>query len=395
MKKIGIVTVTYVNNFGSHLQSFALQEVIRKLGYGTEIINPKGLNKDIGKRRFIYLLSRWHDIAELKSYFGLIKTKVASKFIKRFRKLLQERSNTINLFASKEYTFSPIVNTWEDMTKMCAERYSTVIIGSDQNWRPANIAGGYYTIEYVPDEINKVAYSTSFGIARVIPSQYEKAKFFLGRINHISVRENTGQKIIKEILNRDVPVVCDPTILLKKEEWRKFIALKKQTNLIDITNIPYILCYFLGENKEHREFAKRLRNITGYKIVSILMGEQRYFIEKKDSYDIDIINIGPLDFVNLIDKAQYVCTDSFHGCAFSLIFQKQFYAFYKTEQGSKMSVNSRLDSMLGWAGVANRIIKGRVEISDKLLQPIQYKEVTKRLEEKREMSMSFLEKSLL
>ena len=395
MKKIGIVTVTYVNNFGSHLQSFALQQIIRSLGYETEIISTKGLNKDIRKRRFRYLLSRWYDLAELKSYFGLIKVIIASKLNKNFNKLIQERSKTINLFASKEYTFSPIVNTWEDMTKMCAERYSTVIIGSDQNWRPANIAGGYYTIEYVPDGINKVAYSTSFGIARVIPAQYEKAKYFLGRINHISVREDTGQKIIKEILGRCVPVVCDPTILIKKDEWRKYVAQKKQTDLDNLKDVPYILCYFLGENKEHRDFAKRLRNKTGYKIVSILMGEERYYIEDNDAYDIGKINIGPLDFVNLIDNAQYLCTDSFHGCAFSLIFQKQFYAFYKSAQGTKMSVNSRLDSMLGWAGVSHRIIKGHVEITDKLLQPINYVEVSKNIDEKREMSMSFLVNSLL
>ena len=72
MKKLGLVTVTYVNNFGSHLQSFALQQVIRKLGYDVEIITPKGLEKDIEKRRFNYLLSRFYDINELKSYFFIV-----------------------------------------------------------------------------------------------------------------------------------------------------------------------------------------------------------------------------------------------------------------------------------------------------------------------------------
>lgn len=395
MKKIGLVTVTYVNNFGSHLQSFALQQVIKSLGFETEIINSKGLNKEINKRRFYYLLSRWYDIVELKSYFRRIKVMVALKFDKKFRRLIQERNEIFNSFAKTEYTFSPIVNSWGEMTNMCAERYSTVIIGSDQNWRPANIAGGYYTIEYVPEQVNKVAYSTSFGISRVIPAQNERAKYFLGRINHISVREDTGQKIIKDLLGISVPVVCDPTILVRKEDWRKYVKLKKQTDLDDVTNIPYILCYFLGENKEHRDFAKRLKIKTGLKIVSIMMGEGRYYYENKDSYDIGKIAIGPLDFVDLIDKAQYICTDSFHGCAFSLIFQKQFYAFYKTKQGTKMSVNSRLDSMLGWAGVSHRIIKGHVEITDELLQPINYIEVSNKIEYKREMSMSFLKKSLL
>lgn len=124
------------------------------------------------------------------------------------------------------------------------------------------------------------------------------------------------------------------------------------------------------------------------------MGEERYYKEKEDCYDISVSCIGPLDFVNLISHAKYVCTDSFHGCAFSLLFQKELFAFYKSSTNSKMSVNDRLDSMLGWAGVKNRIIKDDVEITDSLLEPIDYEVVEKRIEEKREMSMQFLRESL-
>lgn len=392
---IGIVTVTYVANFGSHLQSFALQQVIRSLGYETEIISPKGLNKEISKRRINYLLSRWYDIHEMKSYFVPIKTMLASKFDKEFGGKLRKRRQMMNEFADSAYTISPIAKSWSELTTLCSERYSSVVIGSDQNWRPANIAGGYYTIEYVPDDVNKVAYSTSFGISHVLPGQREKAKHFLGRINHLSVREDTGQKIIKDLIGRDAPVVCDPVILLKKEEWQKYIAERCQKDLGEVTKDPYILCYFLGENKEHREFAKNLRKKTGMKIISILLGEERYYKENPVYYDFPLYDIGPLDFVNLISKAQYICTDSFHGSAFSLVFQKQFFVFYKSVQGAKMSVNSRLDSMLGWAGVSHRIIKGKLEITDDLLTPIDYEDVNKRIEEKRQMSMMYLKTSLM
>lgn len=395
MKKIGLVTVTYVNNFGSHLQSFALQYILRKLGYDTEIITPEGLNGDIAKRRFHYLLSRWYDMGELKGYLAVARNRFMRKLDKQFGKICNQRAEVFNSFAKKEYTLSPIAKTWEDLSSMCGERYSTVVIGSDQNWRPANIAGGYYTIEYVPDTINKVAYSTSFGISRVIPAQKEKAKYFLGRINRLSVREDSGQKIIKELLNRDVPVVCDPTILVQKEEWEKFIEEKRQVDLKDVIKEPYILCYFLGESQENREFALRLKQKTGIRIISVLYGEGRYYKEKDKFYDVALSAIGPLDFVRLISKAEYVCTDSFHGCAFSMIFERQLYAFYKSSQNSKMSVNSRLDSMLGWAGIANRIIKEPMkDIDDKILTPINYAEVGKRLREKREMSFNFLKESL-
>lgn len=391
--KIGIVTVTYVNNFGSHLQTFALQQIIRSMGFQTEIISPKGLSKEISKRRYAYLLSRLYDFNELKSYSSVLKIKIAQRLDKGFGRALKQRAQKFISFAEKEYKFSPITSSWAELTNLC-KGYSAVVIGSDQNWRPANIAGGYYTIEYVPEDINKVAYSTSFGISRVIPSQNEKAKFFLSRINHLSVREDSGRRIIKDLIDRDVPVVCDPTLLLAKSEWERYIEIESQTDLTDIVQTSYILCYYLGENPMHRQFAKKLREKTGYKIVSILMGEERYYKEKEDCYDISVSCIGPLDFVNLISHAKYVCTDSFHGCAFSLLFQKELFAFYKSSTNSKMSVNDRLDSMLGWAGVKNRIIKDDVEITDSLLEPIDYEDVEKRIEEKREMSMQFLRKSL-
>jgi len=391
--KIGIVTVTYVNNFGSHLQTFALQQTIRTMGFQTEIISPKGLNREISKRRYAYLLSRLYDFNELKSYSSVLKIKIAQRLDKGFGRALKQRAQKFISFAEKEYCFSPLTTSWAELTNLC-KGYSAVVIGSDQNWRPANIAGGYYTIEYVPDSVNKVAYSTSFGISRVIPSQKEKAKFFLSRINHLSVREDSGRRIIKDLINRDVPVVCDPTLLLTKSEWESYIETESQTDLTDIVQSSYILCYYLGEKTMHRQFAKELREKTGYKIVSILMGEERYYKENKDCYDLSVTCIGPLDFVNLISHAKYVCTDSFHGCAFSLLFQKELFAFYKSSTNSKMSVNDRLDSMLGWAGVKNRIIKENVEITDSLLEPIDYEEVEKRIEEKREMSMQYLRKSL-
>lgn len=395
MKKIGLVTVTYVNNLGSHLQSFALQEIIRSLGFEIEIISSKGLDKEINKRRNKYLLGRFYDFNELSSYYSVLKKKLAVKFDREFKCIILQRNSLFSSFAANEYKYSPVARSWEKLSSIC-EGYSSVVIGSDQNWRPANIAGGYYTIEYVPDNINKVAYSTSFGINRVIPSQQEKAKFFLGRINHISVREDTGQRIIKELLNKEVPVVCDPTILVRKEQWEQYMESKAQTELDEIVRTPYILCYFLGENQGHRQFALKLREKTGLRIVSVLYGEGRYYKENDQFYDVALSAIGPLDFVKLISKADYICTDSFHGSAFSMIFQKQFYAFYKSSQNSKMSVNSRIDSMLGWAGITDRIIKSPIEVlEDSLLKPINYEEVSKRLEEKREMSFQFLKSSLI
>ena len=96
--------------------------------------------------------------------------------------------------------------------------------------------------------------------------------------------------------------------------------------------------------------------------------------------------------MNLIKNAQYVCTDSFHGCAFSLIFERQLYAFYKTNHGSKMSVNDRLDTMLGWAGLKDRIITNPAE--KRILPEIDYSIANINIEKEREMSIQYLKQSL-
>ncbi len=392
MKKIGLVTVTYVNNYGSHLQSFALQQVVRSMGYDTEIISIKGLSNQIKRKRLKYVLSRFYDLKEMKDYFITAKRNVAKVFDREFNDLLQKRSVYFQKFASKAYTMSDDASSWDELSKMCEDKYSTVIVGSDQNWRPANIAGGYYTLEFVPEDVNKMAYSTSFGISKVVTDQKEKARYFLNRLNHISVRENSGSEIVKELTGKGCLVVCDPTILMTKEQWSPYITEYSQIDISNITMEPYILCYFLGTSQEQREYSLFLKKETELKIVSIQLGEGRYYKEKKEYYDEAIVNAGPLDFVNLIKNAQYVCTDSFHGCAFSLIFEKQLYAFYKTNPGSKMSVNDRLDTMLGWAGLKDRIIANPSE--KRILPEIDYSIINKNIEKEREMSMQYLKQSL-
>ena len=394
MKKIGLVTVTYVDNFGSHLQSFALQQIIRSLGYETEVIKTDGLNKSISNRRTKYVLSRWYDWGEMKEYAKLLIKKLAKIIDKDFKKVLADRRKMFNDFTRNNYTFSPITHSWDELSELCKSAYSTVVVGSDQNWRPANIAGGYYTLEFVPDEINKIAYSTSFGISYVIPAQQKKAKHFLSRLNHISVREESGKAIVKELTNRDVMVVCDPTILLNKQQWSLYIEEKTQVNLKKYTDEPYILCYFLSENQRQRQFALNLKKETGLKIISILYGEGRYYKEDERFFDEALYSIGPIDFVRLISKAAFICTDSFHGCAFSLIFERQFYAFYKSKPSSKMSVNSRLDSMLGWAGALDRIVKDddyQIDLSNQ----IDYSIVDSNIDKMRAMSMDYLKESLV
>ena len=386
MKKIGLAVVTYVNNYGSFLQSFATQQVIRGLGYDTEVINIDGVNATIKKARKKYFLKRCFNINELKSYAVTIHGIVKGKLDKKYAKDIRTRNNVFNNFRKEYFNFSPVTKTWEEMSLLC-EQYAAVVVGSDQLWRPVNIEGDFYTLNFVPDEINKVAYSTSFGVSSLPKKTAEKAKKFLNRINSLSVREVSGQKLVKELIGKDIPVVCDPTMLLSAEDWDKYVDKKP---LIDS---PYILCYFLGSNEEYLKFAKRMKQEKGLKIVGLVhcAGYNKHVDVYMDEMP---FCAGPLEFINLIKHAEYVLTDSFHCCAFSILFKKDFFAFRRFADNDEMSTNDRLVTLFDWTGIKGRLLNGTEDITNSLFTPIDYEYVMSRIQEKREDSMKYLANAL-
>ena len=238
------------------------------------------------------------------------------------------------------------------------------------------------------DNINKISYSTSFGVSN-IPQKYNNLyKNFLKRINHLSVREETGVKLIKDVAKIDAKLVCDPTILLTKEEWDE-VATKER-----IIEDKYILCYFLGKNIEHRKFAERLKAKTGYKIVSLNHADE--YVKYSDKFaDITPYDIGPSEWINLVKNAEIICTDSFHGTVFSLIYNKVFFDFRRYSSSSKASTNSRLDSLLKIVEVSNeRILTGVEDVEKVLDYNIDFEKVNKNLDNFRNESKEWLLKSI-
>ena len=151
----------------------------------------------------------------------------------------------------------------------------------------------------------------------------------------------------------------------------------------------YILCYFLGGTKEHKQLARKFADQKGIRIVSILSTESVSDIDVSYADEI-ITGKRPEDFVNLIRNAKYILTDSFHGVAFSVINNKQFYVFYRTKVGSQNSRNSRIDNILKMWGLEDRLVLNDASLSDFAEKPISYSEVNDRIYEKRKESISYL-----
>lgn len=382
MKKVGIVSCYFKDNYGSMLQAYATKKILYKNEIPNETINIK-YNKDFknGKRK--YYLSQITNFKFIKNKLGMVKLKIDKKLNKQLGKNIAIRTQKYKEFR-KEFNLSRSNNTFKDLTNQAKELYSDVIVGSDQLWLPVNVVADYYTLNWVPDEINKISYSTSFGFSS-IPNKYvELYRNFLNRINYLSTREESGVQIIKDIVARDAKLVCDPTILLTKDEWHEESSKERKYDE------KYILCYFLGNNIEHRKFAERLRKKTGYKIVSLNHADE--YVKYSDEFcDYAPFDIGPREWISLIENAEYVCTDSFHGTVFSILFNKMFFDFRRHNNKSKVSTNSRIDSLLDVAGISKeRILVGNEDIDKVLTYKIDYNKVNENINKFREDSQKWL-----
>ena len=384
MKKVGIVSCYFKSNYGSMLQAYATQKIIDMIGLENETFDISE-NIDFRKGKKKYYKTQIFNYSFWKAKYGMIWLKIYKKFNKKLGANISKREKKYKEF-QREFNLTKKMYSYDEMSK-ASNNYSSIVVGSDQLWLPVNIVADYYTLNWVPDEINKISYATSFGVS-IIPDKYkDKYAKFLKRINYISVREKNACELVEQLSDRKAELVCDPTLLLNKDEWAEIYDKKP------LIEDKYILCYFLGKNIKHRKFAEKLREKTGYKIVSLNHADE--YVKYSDKFaDITPYDIGPKEFLNLIRNAEYVCTDSFHGTVFSLINNKKFFTFERySSKNAKMSTNSRIYSLLKIVNLENRLLKGteNLEEVDKI---INFEEVNNKIEDFRSKSKNFLKNAL-
>lgn len=386
-KKIALVTCYFQPNYGSQLQAYATQMAMDKLGVENETICIDGLRGEINKAKYKYFFSRIWDINTIKDKFATVKKVWALKTKgEELKRNMATRSGMFKDFADTMFHVSKKYNSKAELGE-AAHEYAAFLVGSDQLWLPSNIEADYYTLNFVPTDVPKIALATSFGISQLPSRQAHKASTFLKRIEYLSVRETSGQKLIKGLTDRDVPVVCDPTILFTADEWAGITSKER------FVKEPYLFCYFLGNNPEQREFVKRVKAATGYKIVQLQHCDE-YIKSDVGFADYTPYNVGPKEFVRLIRDAEYVFTDSFHCTVFSLLHKKLFFTFRRYNNDSIVSTNGRLYSLLSLVGLENRLLKGNEEVESYLNAEIEYAEVHKKMDDLRQFTWNFLKESL-
>lgn len=384
MKKLGLCVRYDCNNYGSMLQILATQKVIKDAGWDYEIIR-------YDKKTISFMLMNVTRI--FNPYFMNGKLEAINKKRKlnkhpEIKKKNQERIELIEKYR-KQYIgpYSPVYKGFSNLVTGI-HNYDAVMVGSDQLWTPAGIKSKFYNLLFVPEHIRKISLATSFGVSAIPESQIKLTAQYLNRIDYISVRETKGASIIKKLTGRDATVALDPTLLFTGNEWMEIFPYEKKHDE------PYIFAYFLGTFESHRKAVEKFAKETNLKVITCPHMDD--FVEKDITFgDEQRFDIDPVDFLNLIRGADYVCTDSFHGTVFSILNHKKFLTFNRYKEGGKESRNSRIESLTGLLGLQNRRYNfNDGSITECINQKINYSEVEVKLQVLRKNTLDFLKKSL-
>lgn len=349
MKKAGILTIYDIHNYGNRLQNFAAQEFLKEMNIEPETIKNEN-------NRYIIKIKR------------LIKALVKHNEYKREKNFIR--------FNKKYINFSNYTVDCKTTNIKFQNKYDFFITGSDQVWNPT--FGRMSDIDFLTfaDNAKKISFAASFGINEIPNNLKEYYKNNLEKFKALSVREERGKEIIKELTNRDDAVVLlDPTMLIPKEKWEKII---KEPKMLIKKNIKkYILCYFLGNLSENRKKEiKRIANENNCEIINIL--------EKDDPF----YTSGPDEFLYLEKNAFLICTDSFHSSVFAILFNRPLVMFDREDKEVKM--NSRLETLMKKFGLENRWFKDKIN-NDLLKSDYQIKEI---LNEERKKGKKFIEEAI-
>ena len=360
-KNIAIITWHTYNNYGGILQTFALRKKLVLLGYeNVDIINYPPH-------------SRYFPMSERIKPKNAYEFWLKKKYNQIWGKSVKEKFDN---FRNEYISFTELSDTKAKLFKL-NDKYDKFICGSDQIWAPTVFDENYF-LKFVSNNSKKISYAPSLGLDSIENDMVrEKMKQLINEIPCLSVREEQGKKLIKDLTGREAKIVIDPTLLINKKEWNDIFNLK------DFNIKDYVLVYCLGDSSLAYKIAKRFNK----KIIFIPKSYREYH-----KYKSNIYIPSPIEFLKLIYNADMVITDSFHGTVFSMNFNVPFITL-KRFKDNKISQNSRIYNILKMTGLEDRLFNKNMKLDD-LEKQINYSKVNKVLENKRKESVEFLLTSL-
>ncbi len=358
--KVGIITIHVGTNFGSVLQTIATFDLIKSLGFAPEIIDYQP--ERVLFRR--YLRDAFTSIRRLAWRCVLLPTYLANRHI--FRGYLE-----------KYVTLSRTITPKDNFQSTCP-KYDYYVTGSDQVWNSIHNEGfdGRYYFEGLPEHSVKIAFASSIGRENFDEAEKPEVKELLDGYKAISVREDSAVKILSN-LGIDSVQLLDPTFLLDRFQWKAYMSNR-------IVKEPYMLIYTPYNTVDvdviYRS-ARRIADKCNLKVVTF-----SFDFQSEKRADRTIKYADPGDFLSLMYYADFVITNSFHGTAFSINLNKQFFVFQPS------AFSTRIESILRKTKLLDRMMLTELAHND--IHEIDYTPVNKILDIEREVAKDFLIKAL-
>ena len=322
---IGLLSFHESTSYGAILQCYALQVSIERRGNTCEFIDYR------------------RKTAVAAPFGGTWKTRmkrVAIKTVSTVRNVVlrperKRKASSFDRFRSLYLNISEKTFWSYEELADASLPYDTVIVGSDQVWNPVTTGENLkvYGLGFVSEEKKKIAYAASIGLGVLNEAQKDWMRECLSDLDFYSCREYVGAQLLEEVIGKKVEYVMDPTFLLDYNEWRQIEKTVK-------TPKKYVLAYLLGSMSYERSLAKKAAKELGARLLIVKESP-------KDMFSVNGIGgIGPDEMLYLIDHAEFVVTDSFHGTALSINYRKNFLCCNRRGYEKETSYSSRLTNLL-------------------------------------------------
>lgn len=376
-KKVGIITsyLDFDKNYGGVLQAYALSKQIEKLGYDAYIMPYvyEHIPTDKKAKKWFWRLARTvRNFIDPQRSVIFCKKKVA-------RTMMGFVNRKLPVYCQDRMRLRDLSNV--------ANAFDAFVCGSDQVWstklQKDHCDPGMF-LKFVPQSVKKIAYAPSLGSTTSVTAETaQEIRENLSDFTAISLRENAGRALIKDVTGKEYPIVLDPTLLMKPEEWDDIADVPK--------NIPekYILVYRFGNIPHTYKKIKEIQNKLGLPIIELPSSKVSYEDDFYKRYDVD-----PGKFIGLIQNAALVCTDSFHATVFCILSKTPFITFFRQEPTSEYNMNGRVTDLLKIAELEDRLVVPGAEINYDGMFNVDFGPAHKNISRLRTPSLEFLRNAL-
>ena len=382
--KIAILTQPLGKNYGGILQAYALQQTLQGLGHEAVVINR--VNNYPSSKLLIWRLASF-----LKCFVArYLKKNVSIRLISPLSlEYITDARLVYDYSELQDFICRNIVRTKEIRSSnklrkyLLRNGYEAIVVGSDQVWREeyspciTDFMGGFLRKN---DQLRLIAYAASFGLD-ILPISSNKIVLcgqLLKRFKAISVRERSAINLLKDTWGVESRIVLDPTLLLDK------VFYERLANGSITSSNSDIFCYLLDESPEKIQIIQKVSDVVGNNINQILLYPQDVNGSAGKLTSIT-------QWIDSINKSQFVVTDSYHGCVFSIIFNKPFIVIANRKRGI-----DRFRTLLDIVHLTNRLIYTADELSEDLIEEeINYDTVNAIIKRYKYDSIDFLQNELV